>query len=1083
MNILGEILAGETGLNPVGMVVRATWYNATGPTLGEATVGSDRTFDLELTASVSPDFDDSAHLDREVLITLFDGSDARRIGPYVLSLEEISELTGSVIFRMVDEHAMLAVGTFGVGSTGVVVADKVVRAHWSGTNGALLGEAVVEADGGFALELQAPESEEGLDQQPGRQVLLTLWDGGATLSIDPTVYSLGSFVRRLTINVKSAVRTASPRVHGRLTTKADEPLASYDVQVIAVGFKSKVAIAHAKSDTAGLYDIPYVPKSTGLDLQVLAMMETSGGDQVMAQSQTFYGVRGDLKADLVAAEDVFKVQMPSDAIEWSWVDELLSGLAAGSSEEINAEDVTYLAKSTGISEDLVKLWFECRGDAGAGGGDINIMEDWVARYSAMAVGGLGGGGEPLGPTETGLIDTWMGLGPTDASLLQTNSGDGPLFYLPEDGPPCVQFSAGQIMESAATLPVDDHERTIVLIGAGWSSAGNQKFLRYGAPDTANEGFIIGTLASGTAAWLDRSSGVEDAGAQAFGEGPLGATTQVLAVSFTNDPPEVHLRASYTGGAVSDYSYDLDTGAGALVVGATGTAFSVYEIIVYDRAITPEEWGQIVEAAEFYETSSGGDPVLTPEVIWGLSRQGMPADPAATAAIPESRIAEMLTAAVEANQIHEDAYTSAAAVYAAIKQRVAGEIVSKLAEEDPEEPLTPSVASESAKKVADLLTEEGQKEKFVGYMLGSKAPEAFEAGDWDALADALEVATDSVLMGKLKRRVDLSKLGKGSSGFAKAVETAHTDKETRAALAGLDVGAWIAVANEVAEDDLPEGLEEKTLTEKRKELARFVVRKLSAEYPAEAFAGRFAGEAGVDGRAAVVMTAIATDGKALREEPIDFASYVADLPDAGADAEADALLIEQMKGYQSLSRAVDDVDHVILLYKAGYTSQGKIEATAPAKLVEDVKAAAATTESPPSDAELERLSRHVYTQSRGSLLQRAIVRSYGKYTAADTEGEAPIDPNAFVPNWRNLFGSPDSCECDQCLSVFSPAAYLVNTLQYLDQATQGDGQDAFFDRRPDLLNLDLTCENTYTQVPYIDLANEILEYKVHPDAAP
>src|SRR5205085_3854261 len=33
------------------------------------------------------------------------------------------------------------------------------------------------------------------------------------------------------------------------------------------------------------------------------------------------------------------------------------------------------------------------------------------------------------------------------------------------------------------------------------------------------------------------------------------------------------------------------------------------------------------------------------------------------------------------------------------------------------------------------------------------------------------------------------------------------------------------------------------------------------------------------------------------------------------------------------------------------------------------------------------------------------------------------------------------------------------------------------RRPDLANLPLTCENTNTIIPYIDLVNEVLEYYV------
>ena len=124
--------------------------------------------------------------------------------------------------------------------------------------------------------------------------------------------------------------------------------------------------------------------------------------------------------------------------------------------------------------------------------------------------------------------------------------------------------------------------------------------------------------------------------------------------------------------------------------------------------------------------------------------------------------------------------------------------------------------------------------------------------------------------------------------------------------------------------------------------------------------------------------------------------------------------------------------------------------------------------------------------------------------------------------EELFGSLDYCACDHCRSVLSPAAYFVDLLHFLDppadewqaDLTQwraehaapypfADAQ-AFQDfqdqwavdhpsarvpdtelspyqvltrRRPDLAQLPLTCENTNTAMPYLDVVNEILEFYV------
>lgn len=128
-----------------------------------------------------------------------------------------------------------------------------------------------------------------------------------------------------------------------------------------------------------------------------------------------------------------------------------------------------------------------------------------------------------------------------------------------------------------------------------------------------------------------------------------------------------------------------------------------------------------------------------------------------------------------------------------------------------------------------------------------------------------------------------------------------------------------------------------------------------------------------------------------------------------------------------------------------------------------------------------------------------------------------------PTLEGLFGSMDYCECEHCRSVLSPAAYLVDLLQFLDtdgkvwentltnwkakhatapypfknmeaftlyqqrwQAahptepvplTERTPYELLMERRPDISNIPLTCENTHTALPQIDLVNEILEYYV------
>ena len=120
--------------------------------------------------------------------------------------------------------------------------------------------------------------------------------------------------------------------------------------------------------------------------------------------------------------------------------------------------------------------------------------------------------------------------------------------------------------------------------------------------------------------------------------------------------------------------------------------------------------------------------------------------------------------------------------------------------------------------------------------------------------------------------------------------------------------------------------------------------------------------------------------------------------------------------------------------------------------------------------------------------------------------------------ESLFDSMDFCACDHCRSILSPAAYMVDLLLFLhaDEQEWTDfctnwrsehgcapypfpNQAAFnaanqptdteisplnvlLSRRPDIEHLPLTCENTNTALPYIDVVNETLEYFVANAAA-
>ena len=93
----------------------------------------------------------------------------------------------------------------------------------------------------------------------------------------------------------------------------------------------------------------------------------------------------------------------------------------------------------------------------------------------------------------------------------------------------------------------------------------------------------------------------------------------------------------------------------------------------------------------------------------------------------------------------------------------------------------------------------------------------------------------------------------------------------------------------------------------------------------------------------------------------------------------------------------------------------------------------------------------------------------------SQSSTPADPELAT-----LFGSMDQCACAECTSVYSPGAYYVDTLHFLQLKSKTRPFSPYSElmrRRPDLEHIDITCKNANTPLPYIDLVNELLELEL------
>lgn len=87
----------------------------------------------------------------------------------------------------------------------------------------------------------------------------------------------------------------------------------------------------------------------------------------------------------------------------------------------------------------------------------------------------------------------------------------------------------------------------------------------------------------------------------------------------------------------------------------------------------------------------------------------------------------------------------------------------------------------------------------------------------------------------------------------------------------------------------------------------------------------------------------------------------------------------------------------------------------------------------------------------------------------------------LEGYAELFGNQDFCDCEHCRSIFSPAAYFTDLMLFVEKNVTKRVFNSLPDhplnlknRRPDLWTLLLSCENTTTEIPYLDVVNEVLE---------
>ncbi len=319
---------------------------------------------------------------------------------------------------------------------------------------------------------------------------------------------------------------------------------------------------------------------------------------------------------------------------------------------------------------------------------------------------------------------------------------------------------------------------------------------------------------------------------------------------------------------------------------------------------------------------------------------------------------------------------------------------------------------------------------------------------------------------------------------------HKTQVPKRKLAQLDKREWVELFRKEGTDGQPIGIpaniDGETEEERFTEFGAILEKQFQRAYPTAALSARIAahGIEPITQQEAVVQFLENNPGFHLDRYRIDH--YLHENPAALEGIREEKTTVAQLKAVQRVFKLNTNYAAVNAMLTNGLQSAQQIYFLGREQFTTKMKAGGITS--------LE--AKRTYQRAEGAYA--TVLALYGEFNRP-LAGIRPYglpgdllapDAEALIktlPNLSALFGSLDYCSCRHCRSVYGPAAHFVDVLRFLEErdangtvATNLGGnlgrsvREALFARRPDLGDVELSCQNTNTPLPYIDLVNEILE---------
>ena len=484
--------------------------------------------------------------------------------------------------------------------------------------------------------------------------------------------------------------------------------------------------------------------------------------------------------------------------------------------------------------------------------------------------------------------------------------------------------------------------------------------------------------------------------------------------------------------------------------------------------------------------------ISQEALYSLYRAGLPTDPQALATVPASTVESALNAVGTAGvtSLNADQVKTTVAAFSSFASK------SQLAT------ITPGGISTFSQMVATHIKEPTQQAAFTNLYFSNLAPEEF----WTS-ASQLGISVDE--LSALKLQGKFLYLTFNNVPLANALQEQIGSIENLPQLTQKDfdqVDTWQSTLETVVKNTpnasldalIPAVYTGATTADRLAAYAGDMARKVRISFPTEVAARmldrqQLAVSGATAAPAADFLRSAAQLGYSLGRTPLNafLAESSTQLPVLDADT------LNTVKTLHRMYQVTTSNESYQAALAAGFTSARQIAAIDK----DDFIAQYGSRFPSAQEAEWVWARSQTVSSVTFNICSSAMLMDTAPpvYSLSASPAQKQAAKNSLIqqfPSISTLFGNMDYCECQDCSSVLSPAAYFVDVLQMigppnpavgsLGSAANSKGytpldvligsQDGVIPgRRPDLAALPLSCENTNTSMPYIDLVNEIFEY--------